>query len=188
MPLPQDAASVFDRKNTPLMRLVDRADPDALEGPSPCEGWSGSDVLQHLIDSQREFLLQAGGDMPDPAPTVEQLGASLAWRTHAEATARTLADDSFAERAHDRVAGGPSVGQVFDRVFGLDLLVHRWDIARALGEETTFSDRELGQIEESLAASGDHLRATGLIAAAVELPAGASRQDRAIAGTGRDPR
>ena len=51
MPLPRDAASVFDRKNTPLMRLVDATDPQALEGASPCEGWSGVDVLQHLIDT-----------------------------------------------------------------------------------------------------------------------------------------
>nr|WP_257908117.1 hypothetical protein [Janibacter limosus] len=98
MPLPRDAASVFDRKNTPLMRLIDVTDPRSLEGSSPCEGWSGLDVVQHLIDTQRDFLLKAGADLPDPAPTVAALGPATAWRTHAEAVARQLADDTPAER------------------------------------------------------------------------------------------
>ena len=187
MPLPRDAASVFDRKNTPLMRLLDGADPQALTGASPCPGWTGVDVVPHLIDTQREFLLLAGADMPDPAPTVEQLGASVAWRTHAEAVARQLADDAFAERPHRRGGNGPGVGAVFDATFGLDLLVHRWDIARALDEETTFSDRELDQIEEALTASGEHLRAKGALAPPVDVAAGASRGDRLIALTGRRP-
>ena len=70
-----DYNSVFDRKNTPLMRLVDSADPQQLAGPSPCDGWSGFDVVQHLIDTQRDFLQKSGADMPDPTPRVEALGA-----------------------------------------------------------------------------------------------------------------
>ncbi|WP_068252798.1 maleylpyruvate isomerase family mycothiol-dependent enzyme [Janibacter corallicola] len=187
MPLPRDAASVFDRKNTPLMRLLDRADPQALTAASPCPGWSGVDVVEHLIESQRDFLLLAGADMPDPAPTVEQLGAAMAWRTHAEAVARQLADDGFAEHPHRRGEDGPSVGRVFEATFGLDLLIHRWDIARTLGGETTFSDRELDQIEEALTASGEHLRAKGMLAPPVAVAADASRQDRLVALTGRRP-
>lgn len=187
MPLPRDAASVFDRKNTPLMRLLDRGDPEALTADSPCPGWSGVDVVQHLIDTQRDFLLLAGADMPDPAPTVERLGASLAWRTHAEAVARQLADDGFAEGPHRRSGDGQSVGQAFEATFGLDLLVHRWDIARTLGDETTFSEREMDQIEEALTASGEHLRAKGMLAPPVDVAADASRQDRLIALTGRRP-
>ncbi len=187
MPLPRDAASVFDRKNTPLMRLLDGADPQALTGVSPCPGWTGVDVVQHLIDTQRDFLLLAGGDMPDPAPSVELLGASVAWRTHAEAVARQLADDAFAERPDRRDADGRNVGEVFDATFGLDLLIHRWDIARALGGETTFADRELDQIEEALTASGEHLRAKGMLAPPVDVAGDASRQDRLVALTGRRP-
>lgn len=188
MPLPSDAASVFDRKNTPLMRLVDSADPQALAGPSPCEGWTGLDVVQHLIDTQRDFLQKAGADMPDPTPTVEALGASTAWRTHAEAVARQLADDTLAERPYDTPFGGMTVGSAFDRFYGFDLLVHRWDIGRAAGIDVVFSDRELDQITASVEAFGDQIRGEGVCGPAVELPADASAQDRLIGLTGRDPR
>lgn len=187
MPLPRDAASVFDRKNTPLMRLVDSVDPQQLAGPSPCEGWSGFDVVQHLIDTQRDFLQKAGADMPDPTPTVEALGAPTAWRTHAEAVARQLADDTLAERPYETPFGASTVGGAFERFFGFDLLVHRWDIGRTAGVDVVFSDRELDQIEESIAGFGEAIRGEGVCGPAVEVSADASRQDRLIGLTGRDP-
>ena len=188
MPLPRDAASVFDRKNTPLMRLVDSAGPDALAGPSPCAGWTGADVVQHLIDTQRDFLLKSGADLPDPTPHVDVLGAATAWRTHAEAVARALADDSLAERPYETPFGTTTVGAAFDRFYGFDLLVHRWDIGRAAGVDVVFSDRELDEVEAAIDGFGEAIRGEGVCGPAVEVPAGASRQDRLIGLTGRDPR
>lgn len=187
MPLPRDAASIYDRKNTPLMRLVDSADPQRIAGPSPCEGWTGLDVLQHLIDTQRDFLLKTGADLPDPAPKVEVLGAAPAWRTHAEAVARQLADDTLAERPYETPFGQTTVGGAFDRFHGFDMLVHRWDIGRAAGIEVTFSDRELDEVEAAIAGFGEHIRRDGVCGPAVDVGPGASRQDRLLALTGRTP-
>ncbi|WP_435200811.1 maleylpyruvate isomerase family mycothiol-dependent enzyme [Janibacter sp. GS2] len=187
MPLPQDAASIFDRKNTPLMRLIDSSDPEALASPSPCEGWSGEEVIQHLIDTQRDFLLKAGAELPDPAPTVGALGAATAWRTHAEAVARQLADDTLAERPYETPFGMATVGGAFDRFYGFDLLVHRWDVGRAAGVEVTFTDRELDTVEAAIAGFGEHIRGEGVCGPAVEVGADASRQDQLIALTGRTP-
>lgn len=188
MPLPQDAASVFDRKNTPLMRLVDATDPRALEGDSPCDGWSGLDVLQHLIDTQRDFLLKAGAELPDPAPTVAALGPATAWRTHAEGVARALADDTLAERAYETPFGVSTVGAAFDQFFGFDLIVHRWDIGQSAGVPVDLTERELEQAEEAIAGFGEHLRGDGVCGPAVEVGPDATRQQRVLALTGRDPR
>lgn len=188
MPLPRDAASVFDRKNTPLMRLIDSADPQDLASSSPCEGWTGLDVIQHLIDTQRDFLLKNGADMPDPTPHVEVLGAATAWRTHAEAVARQLADDTLAERSYDTPFGTTTVGGAFERFYGFDLLVHRWDIGRTAGVDVVFSDRELDEIEASIAGFGESIRRDGVCGPAVAVPDVSSRQDKLIALTGRDPR
>lgn len=188
MPLPRDAASVFDRKNTPLMRLVDATDPQALEGASPCEGWSGLDVLQHLIDTQRDFLLKAGADLPDPAPTIAALGPATAWRTHAEAVARQLADDTFGERPYETPFGTTTVGDAFDQFYGFDLIVHRWDVGRAAGVPVEFSQTELDQVEAAIEGFGGGIRGEGICGPEVELGPDASRQDRALALTGRDPR
>ncbi len=63
-------------------------------------GWSAADVLQHLVDTQRTFLLTNGASLPDPAPVVAQ-GPALAWRTHSEAVARALADPRVGEAPYE---------------------------------------------------------------------------------------
>lgn len=141
MPIPMDAASRFDRRSTPLTRLVDAVPADAWGQPSPCADWSAAEVLQHLIDTQRTFMLQAGASLPDPAPTVAS-GPAVAWRTHAEAVARALADDRVGERPYDTDGGRSSVGAVFDEHHGLDVVLHRWDIARATGSDARLTDAE----------------------------------------------
>ncbi|MBD5832129.1 maleylpyruvate isomerase family mycothiol-dependent enzyme, partial [Janibacter melonis] len=98
--MPQDPASRYDRRNTPLVRVVDAVPDDAWDAPSPCEGWSAADVLQHLVDTQRTFLLTNGASLPDPAPVVAQ-GPALAWRTHSEAVARVLADPRVGEAPYE---------------------------------------------------------------------------------------
>ena len=188
MPRPQDAASVFDRKHTPLMRLIDATDPQALAGDSPCDGWSGLDVIQHLIDTQRDFLLKAGADLPDPAPTVAALGPATAWRTHAEGVARQLADDTLAERPYETPFGATTIGAAFDRFYGFDLLVHRWDIGASAGVPVELNEAELDEVEAAIAGFGDAIRGDGVCGPAVEVGPDASRQDRALGLTGRDPR
>ncbi len=188
MPRPQDAASVFDRKHTPLMRLIDATDPQALAGDSPCDGWSGLDVIQHLIDTQRDFLLKAGADLPDPAPTVAALGPATAWRTHAEGVARQLADDTLAERPYETPFGTTTVGAAFDRFYGFDLLVHRWDIGASAGVPVELNEAELDEVEAAIAGFGDAIRGDGVCGPAVHVGPDASRQDRALGLTGRDPR
>ena len=49
MPRPMDAASRFDRRNTPLTRLLDAVPDDAWDRPSPCAGWSAADVVHRLL-------------------------------------------------------------------------------------------------------------------------------------------
>ncbi len=187
MGIPMDAASRYDRRMTPLTRLVDAAPEESWAQPSPCAGWTAADVLQHLIDTQRDFMLKAGADMPDPTPDVMK-GAALAWRTHAEAVARGLADASVGERPHQTMTGPSTVGDVMDLFYGFDMVVHRWDIARATGQETTFSEAELDAVETALEGFGEHLYGDGVCAPAVELGPDATRQDRVLARTGRDPR
>ena len=63
-----------------------------------------------------------------------------------------------------------------------------WDIGAAAGVPVELSDRELDQVEEALAGFGDAVRSEGVCGPAVEVGPDASRQERVIAFTGRDPR
>ena len=187
MAIPQDPASRFDRLASPLTRLVDNVPAAAWSEPSPCEGWTAADVLEHLIDTERTFLLTSGGDLPELAPKVAD-GPALAWRTHAEAAARTLIDPRVGEKAYDTPFGPSTVGDVFIDFYGFDLIVHRWDIARAAGMDARLTDAELDIISAAADGWGERLYGDGICAQPVEVPADAPREVQVLARFGRDAR
>lgn len=187
MPLPMDAASRYDRKNTPLTKVVDTLPDDAWSQPSPCSGWTAADVLQHVVDTQRDFMLKAGAEMPDPAPVVAT-GPADAWRTHAEAVARSLADPRIGEKPHETPFGSSTVGQVLDDFYGFDMVVHRWDIARTAGVDARLSDGELDQLDAAADAWGDQLYADGICDRPVDVGGDVDRAVQVLARFGRDAR
>lgn len=187
MPMPQDPASRYDRRNTPLVRVVDAVPDDAWDAPSPCDGWSATDVLQHLVDTQRTLLLTNGASLPDPAPVVAQ-GPALAWRTHSEAVARALADPRVGEAPYETPFGVSTVGQVLDDFYGFDMVVHRWDVARATGGNTSITDAELDTLDAAADGWGERLYGDGICSGPLEVGADEPRPVRVLARFGRDAR
>lgn len=149
--------------------------------PSPCTGWRARDVLDHVITTQREFFERHGIDLgPAPAgPPAE------AWAAHLAAV-RTAATPAVASREYDSDFGRTTIGATLAGFYGFDLVVHRWDLARGLGRDTSFSEAELDLVEAALPGFGEHLYADGVCGPAVPVPQDASRQVRLLATTGRD--
>lgn len=151
--------------------------------PSPCAGWTAADVVDHVIDTQRDFLARQGVDLgarPGGDPPA-------AWAAHVAAVAERV-DDETLHRGYDGAFGPTTIGATLADFYGFDMVIHRWDVARALGRDTTFSNAEMDAMEASVAVFGEHLYGEGVCRAAVPVPAGASRQDRLLGVLGRDPR
>ncbi|MDN5748920.1 MAG: TIGR03086 family metal-binding protein [Pseudonocardia sp.] len=151
--------------------------------PSPCAGWTAADVVDHMVDTQRDFLDRHDVDLgprPDGDPPA-------AWDAHVAAVLDRV-DDDVLHREFDGQLGRTTIGATLSDFYGFDMIVHRWDVARALGRETRFSDAEMDEMEASVAMFGDHLYAEGICGRPVPVPPGASRQDRLLATLGRDPR
>jgi uncharacterized protein (TIGR03086 family) len=74
-----------------------------------------------------------------------------------------------------------------DRFVAFDLLVHRWDLARAADLEVTLPADEVKRAHEGAVGMGDVLRGSGAFGPEIEVPAGASDQDRLLAFLGRRP-
>lgn len=178
-----DPASQFLTLLAPLTAVVDKVPLAAWDAPSPCEGWSARDVLSHVLDSQRGFLTGNGVEMPSVA-----LGLDPAegWREHAAALQRVLSDPAVAGREYDGYFGRTTVGETLLGFFGLDLVVHRWDLATAAGIDERMTDDELTFLEERADNLGDALYSEGVCRAGVEPPAGADRQVRLLARLGRE--
>lgn len=151
--------------------------------PSPCDGWTALDVLDHLIDTQRDFLQDHSLDAGN-RPTTAGNPVS-AWQAHSAIVQGILDDPDAAGKAFDGFFGPTTVGETLGRFYGFDMIVHRWDIAQSAGLAADLSDAELDAVEVSLNGFGEHLYMEGICKPALDVPAGADRETRLLARMGR---
>jgi uncharacterized protein (TIGR03086 family) len=178
-----ETAARFAAADQPLTATLDAVPPDAWSRPSPCEGWTAADVVQHLVDTQREFLTSHGVDL-GAAPDVPADPAS-AWRAHAARVAAALSDDAVPAREFEGFFGPTTVGAAFQQFYVWDVVVHRWDVARAVGADAGLTDEELDRIEAGADSFGPALYMDGVCRPSVEVPADAGRDVRVLARLGR---
>ena len=153
-------------------------------GSSPCAGWSAADVLDHVITTERDFLALHGaatGPTPAGAPTER-------WEAHLRLL-RSVLTEELVTRCFEGWFGPTTVGATLQEFYGWDLLVHRWDLGRALGQEVRLSEEELDRIERYVPRPGDPKHevfySDGICASPVEAPPAATRQQRVLATLGR---
>lgn len=188
-----DLAHDYDRKAEAIERITSSAGPQDWERPSPCQGWSARDVIDHLVDTQRDFLSQQGLLLPESQPAervgetaqVKVSAAGQRWQSHTHAVAALLADPRVGGTAYEGFFGPTTVGETLAQFYGWDMLVHRWDLGRALGAEVTFTERELDEIEAPLPMFGDQLYAEGICGPAIQVGADEPRQVQVLARLGR---
>lgn len=162
--------------------LVRRVDEGQWDAPSPCPGWAARDVVEHMTGAHRTLLTMLGA-RPADAPS----GTREGWEA-TEAAVRAALDDP---ELPDRELPGPTGPLTGSELLDLSLaeaLVHGWDLATAIGADTTL-DAELATRALALARQFEPmLRAPGMYGPAVDPPAGADVGEQLLAYLGRDPR
>lgn len=189
MPISPDhstpSADDYRAKAAALATVISGATEQEWSGASPCEGWSAADVLDHIVSTQRDFL--TGHDF-DPEPGDGEAGADLAetWSRHAAHVAGLLDDPQVAHHQYDGYFGPTTTGETIAQFYGWDMLVHRWDIAQAMGRDAHLSETELDEIGMGLEGFGEALYSPGICAPALEVDADAPKLVRVMALLGRD--
>jgi uncharacterized protein (TIGR03086 family) len=166
-----------------LERSVDQAaevmaevTPDQLGLSTPCDGWTVSDLLSHLVADPQNFIAMARGEEVDwsAAPPLPDDWASQFRRNAAQLLQMW------------RDAGEAATPQQVDWQTA-EFAVHTWDLVRALGQprdlDPTSAERGFAFMSGALNADnrGD------AFAAPVPVDDGASAYDRLVAFSGRDP-
>ncbi len=141
------------------------------------------DVLDHLLMTQRGLLAERGITLA-PAPDIPA-DPVAAWEEHSTRVAELLDDPQISGIAYEGYFGPTTLGETMDRFYVFDMLVHRWDLARAAGADTRFTDAELDRIEASAASFGPMLYMDGICHAEVQTAPDADRQARVLAKLGR---
>jgi uncharacterized protein (TIGR03086 family) len=189
--MPVDIQPATDR----MAELIRAVPDDALTAPTPCD-IDLATLLDHVRTFAMAFTAAARRDTDPfngrpPAPDPANLGDD--WR---ERLPRALDELAAAWRSPDAWTGMTSAG-------GLDLpgemagtialdevVVHGWDVARAIGQpydaEPQLLDEIYGWVAQ-FADPGSPLPREGLFGPPVAVPADAPLLDRVLGLTGRDP-
>lgn len=175
-----DARALHDL--VPIVEALTDAD---LGAPTPCIGWQVRDLLQHMNSEHEavsELLLPESAVLDaDPRKAFGQIISR--WIT---ATGAALTDG--------RAISVPKFGTEFPAesllsIHFADMLVHRWDIAKALGVDPDLPEDLVGlalPIALSIPDTGP-LRGVNGYAQAVPMPDSAPPTDRLVAALGRSP-
>ncbi|MFD6896036.1 maleylpyruvate isomerase family mycothiol-dependent enzyme [Rhodococcus sp. NPDC060086] len=167
--------------NAPLTDVIDAVDAEAWNKQSPCEGWTARDVVAHIVDTQREFLIGRGLDVGE-RPDLDD--PAVGWREHTGRVATLLTDDTLVDAPYEGYFGPTTLGATFEQFYIWDLLVHRWDIAQSAGIPAAFTDAELDRMEAGADSFGDALYMDSVCKSGVEA-ASDDRQSRILARLGR---
>lgn len=180
-----DIADRYRARAARLTEVVEGVPDDAWSNASPCEGWTARDVVRHLVETTAAVPTWAGLD-PLASPDVDADPAA-AWVATRDAMQSLLDDPERAGTTYEGMGGETTIGETVDRFIALDLVVHRWDLARASGQDDTIPADDLAAAQQIADGLGEMIRSEGVCGPAVEVAADASAQDRLLAHLGRTP-
>ena len=170
-------------------RFTDRAAEvpvDGWDATTPCEGWTASHIVAHLVKWVPSVIGQSGVTFgPGPTPVSDPYGA---W-TNLAATLQTALDDpDTASREFD---AGPPGRMTVENAIGMlvlgDVLIHTWDLARACGLDETLDPGIVADMLIGMQPIDDILRSSGHYGPKIPVSNDADDQTKLIAFTGRNP-
>ncbi len=180
--------SAADRHRRPAAAFtttVEGVAADAWDEVAPVEGWVARDVVRHLVEWFPAFLQGSAGITLPAGPSVDDDPVG-AWRNQTDAVQALLDDPTVASRVHDLPhIGAMPLEQAIDMIYTGDVFLHRWDLARATGQDETLDADEVKIIHDGLKPMDDFIRGPGIFGHKVEPPAGADAQTEFLCFLGR---
>jgi uncharacterized protein (TIGR03086 family) len=131
-PWPDGVLDAFTRVQDTVGTLVRATAPDQFDLPTPCTDWAVRDLLDHLVWENIIWGGLAQGTPPTGGHTEDHLGDN---HIAAFETAAARARDAFRQPGLLDRSFGPAPGRRVVEQLLIELLVHGWDLATALGLE-----------------------------------------------------
>lgn len=155
---------------------------------SPCGTWDARGVLEHVIGFHDVLLLRPLGLKPDRPGD----DPSRRWELTVDRLREALRRDGLFARVIDVPAVGAHAPTKLDAAtlvprLTQDVLVHTWDLARAVGADDHLDPEWCAMFFEKLPAHHDALSKSGMFAAPVAVDDNADTQSKLLARLGRDP-
>jgi uncharacterized protein (TIGR03086 family) len=136
-----EIADRYRRRADAFERTIVGVRPEQWSNASPCEEWTARDVVDHIVVMHGAMLSPIGRRL-SPAPSVQD-NALEAFRAAREDVARALDDPQLAKAECPTPVGPMTLERHVDEVVSADLVIHGWDLARAVGQDTTMDPRDV---------------------------------------------
>lgn len=162
---------------------VQAARPDRWDDQSPCTEWKARDVVAHVVDNHRRLIAQVSGVETTPMTADEDPKA--AW-TSAYATMRQLTGDPEAMgHTVEGPMGAMPLSQMVPQFVCMDMLVHTWDLARAVGGDEQLDQEAVRDAYETVKPMDAMIRQPNVFGPKLDPPSGADVQTQFLYFLGR---
>ena len=156
---------------------------DGWDAPSPCAEWKARDIVGHVVGNHRWLATKVRGG--EATPMADDEDPAQAWRD-AYGTIRELTEDPMAMAT---MVEGPMGEMPLEQILGsfvcMDVLVHTWDLARAVGADEQLDADSVAQAYETMKPMDGQIRQPGVFGPKLEAPAGADTQTEFLYFLGR---
>jgi uncharacterized protein (TIGR03086 family) len=174
---------IIDRYDTAAAGFTDRLDAvtdDQWDNPTPCTDWNVRQLVDHVIEIQRQIPEGLGVTIDDGATR------KATWNAVREGALAALREPDVLKRTMPGRGGEVPVEMALIPRLS-DVLVHTWDLARATGGDERLSPDVAAIVLERLKPNEEILRSTGTFGPGVESPPGADVVVELLCFTGRRP-
>ena len=183
-----DVVAEMERAFAIATGVLEGVQPDQWDAPSPCEGWTVRDVVNHMVGGAKIVSLELSGRADNENYYVNHLRGRDPVETYRSAAADAVevfrADPGLVERTIP-MPWGPETGATVATMFMGDHFAHAWDVAKATGQSTDL-DAELAVALMPFAREyATRHRGPGMFDEERVAPPGASAADRLAAVLGR---
>jgi uncharacterized protein (TIGR03086 family) len=162
---------------------VQAAPRDSWDSQSPCAEWSARDVVAHIVDNHRGLIAQAVGGEPTPMTADEDPKA--AWASSYASMRGLTEDPDVMARTVDGPIGPMPLEQLVPQFVCMDLLVHTWDLARAVGVDERLDEDAVREVYETLKPMDALIRQPNVFGPKLDPPPGADVQTELLYFLGR---
>lgn len=184
-----DGAELFEACLTQATAVVKQVRPEHFANATPDADWSVRDLLAHMLHELSLVPLMIAGKTLDEIGDAynadladDDVALSANWQTAADSADLALSDIDPDEPAH--LHDGDVTIDDYLMQTGSDLLIHAWDLGKAIGVPVRFDDQLAAIVYDNSQPQKLHLHDTSMFSK-VEIIGDADIQTRLLALFGR---